>query len=264
MEDQEQPEKEIQPKATVQTPTSPPEAVATIKSGTADTAQQAKTTGQPEEELDETLLLSRYQEQYEKLPEEIKTRCSWEEVQERLLANNSEMLKRATGLRRGGILFGVDSNGEALFKDDGSIPLKYGFPSSCPPEEERKIIRVRSVEEAKRTYWANYFEIRRHAHENGYELFPHGESPQGKPVFSDEMNQAEAATGEQFVCSTGDLVGYEASFLECGDNPGMAITATVNRAGRLDDHWKASIAKNSPKGSRDETFVVGVIRLLRV
>ncbi len=51
MEDQEQPEKEIQPEATVQTPISPPEAVATVESGTADTAQQAKTTGQPKEEL---------------------------------------------------------------------------------------------------------------------------------------------------------------------------------------------------------------------
>ncbi len=265
MEDQEQPEKEIQPEATVQTPISPPEAIATIEGESDETAQQIIVSAQPEDEEElEALLLAKYKEQYDKLPTEIQSRCIWTAIQHELLANNSDKLKLAIGMRRGGILFGIDSNSRALFKDCGSLPIKYGRPTSCPPGGTNRLIEIKSFEDLKKTQPASYFETRESLHRDGYELFPYEQSPDGKPIFSDEIKQAEAQTGEKFVYSSGDLDGFEASFLENGGNPSILTTAAVHRAGRLDNNWNVALARNTYPRNRSSQFVTGVIRLLRV
>ena len=137
--------------------------------------------------------LEEYKEQYYGLPDEIKTRCPWEAITERLFANHSEKLNLAIAMQGGGEFFGIDSEGKALFKDKGVEPVMYGFDEEC------ELLRIydRDPKQMKQVVeWAIYRAIVYQVYEDGYEPFP----DDGDYGFSDEMKQA-LHTNKHFVAS---------------------------------------------------------------
>jgi len=61
--------------------------------------------------------LINYKLDWEKWDDKLKNEMPFEEIRRRLLANDGALLKRAEALTGGGVLFGVDENGRAVFTD---------------------------------------------------------------------------------------------------------------------------------------------------
>jgi len=215
--------------------------------------------------------LSLFRQQYERISNEAKGRCSWKAVVERLLANDSEKLKFVQSMQGGGELVGVDQDGKALFKDKGVEPVMYGFV------DWGRLIKIydRNPEQMKQVRkWANYFEIREQVLKDGYELF--NRSRHGNffvTDISDEMIQVMNHTKEPFVaCKDGKGVRY--SWLESGDDPDQADYAKYSS--NKDETYCYCCRANAnryllqvhvcyeryPEHAHDES--TGAIRLLRV
>ena len=71
--------------------------------------------------------LLRYADQYHLMSEEDKARITWQEIKERLEANEGRYLKLAEAMERGGTLFGVDKAGNPLIADAGNEPIMKGM-----------------------------------------------------------------------------------------------------------------------------------------
>ncbi len=109
---------------------------------------------------------------------DLKLRCSWEELRDRLLANECRFLNLAGAMRQGGMLFGVDESGNPLFTDCGDELLHMGLPY-FPARKEVCFVENQGVITC-----------------TGYELFPH---VFGECQKSPEMIMYEECAGRPFV-----------------------------------------------------------------
>lgn len=185
--------------------------------------------------------LQRYREDYDKWGNGLKIRCSWHTVQDRLLANGAHYLKLAEGLDQGGVMFGVDVEGNPLFADAGKMPGSY----------EKKYFEAR-----KKT---KFFD-----HENetpniptGYELFPY--APEKKKSL--EIVLYEKFTGEPFVQPLGEKMRAQC-WLEDGDwdsekNKGNTMVAKY-------DNRIAEVNIIMPELERGDNNTAVVRKLLRL
>lgn len=195
--------------------------------------------------------LSRYHQSYDCLPDDIKARCSWEDISGRLLAGGVVKLKQAAAMQGGGELFGIDREGRALIKDKGVEPVMYGF------NEDGKLMQIfdRDPEQmGKVQEWADYPQIRGKVRGDGYELF----TDDGYGFPGDEVRQVTENTGQLFVASErGDE--SRASWLESGREP--AFLARMAHFHPLDRLWPVSMCDGFEWKGRDWR---GAVRLLRV
>jgi hypothetical protein len=153
-----------------------------------------------------------FQKSYNNLPEDIKTRASWEDILKRLIDKNGEKLKLLSSYSE---FFGIDKQGRALFRIKGSAPVLYAL--TC----QGKILSYFGEGlSAKAKKWANYHEVRKQVIKEGYELFPY-DTVDGKPCPSDEMEQVMDNIGEP-------LVEKHATWLESGHEPNYAYIAHLS------------------------------------
>lgn len=126
-----------------------------------------------------------YRYMYENWEDEEKERATWNFVQDRLLTGNN--LEKAVSMHLGGILFGLDEQGNPMFADGGVEAIMTGL---------------------------NYRNSREAVMKKGYTLFPCHQ------IFekSTEVLKFEKFTREPFVRSE-DGECYRASWLESGENP---------------------------------------------
>lgn len=73
--------------------------------------------------MEENPRLQRFVEHYKRWPADEKTKCTWENIRERLLANNGHYLALAEAMAEGGLLFGIDVEGNPLVADGGTEPI---------------------------------------------------------------------------------------------------------------------------------------------
>jgi len=192
--------------------------------------------------------LALYRQQYDRLPDDIKARCGWEDAIARLLANGGEKLKLASAMQGGGQLVGIGTEGKALFKDKGVEPVLFGY------DKEKRLLKIydRDPEQMKLVvYWADYHEVREQVLKDGYELFVDN----GYYGFGNEMKQVEAHTKEPFVASANRDV-WRVSWLESGDKPVNARCAYFNPVG-----CRVGVTGITPAGNGDG---YGAVRRLRV
>lgn len=205
------------------------------------TAESAET-----ENLNPELVV--YYREYTSLPDNIKARTSWEAITERLLENDSEKLKLAKAMQGEGQLFGIDSEGNALFKDRGTEPVMYGF------NEKGKLLKIynRDPERMKQVQkWADYNTIREQVLEEGCELF----SYYGDRFFGDEIQQVRDHTQKLFIVSE-DRKEWRVSWLESGDSPDGARYIQFNPI-----NGSVDVFKDHPLYWNGN---YGAVRLLRV
>jgi hypothetical protein len=151
--------------------------------------------------------LAQYKIQYEKIDPASKARCTWEEFEGRMLANNDHYLKLAEKLIDNGILIGVDNEGNPLFADGGA--------------------------DAAFMMGMGYNDTRKALLNEGYEMFPsNGEYK------SNEILMCEAITGKDFVKET-------VTWIESGKNAGRPYVAFLDlsckkvliRQDNQEDNW---------------------------
>ena len=198
------------------------------------------------EKMNTSLII--YRRQYDELPDDVKALAKWEGIAERLLENNGEKLKLANTMQGGGELFGVDTEGRALFKDKGTGPVMFGYG------KKGKLLRIydRDPEQMKQVKkWCNYYEIREQALKDGYELF----ADDGHYGLGFEMKQVEKHTGESFIASE-NVEDYCSFWLESGVK---AVRAHIVYF--LPDGGGGIISEANPE---DRECYCGAIRLLRV
>jgi hypothetical protein len=141
-----------------------------------------------------------YKGQYESLPEGMRRRCSWQEIERRLLADDGMYLRLSEALNHGGLLFGIDESGNPLFADSGNEPVLTGM----------------NYADTRAAVWFTGEGESREA--TGYELFP---APD-ESIKSYEIEMFEAVAGMPFVKSPkGDKI--VSSWIESGDNPKKAL-----------------------------------------
>ncbi len=172
--------------------------------------ERAKALGGDTRSKVETILktpaLARFKADYERWSAKDKAKAPWEEVQERLLANEGYKLKRASAMNEGGVLFGIDSEGKFLVADGGLEPIMTGMNYA----DIREAVRFAKDDKGKKT-------------STGYEMFGYT----GKFDKSPEMLAFEAFTGQPFVKSPSGRE-WRFSWLESGDNFHLPRNAGFN------------------------------------
>ncbi len=187
----------------------------------------------------ETPPLVRFKADYERWPTKDKATATWEEVQKRLLANNGHYLNLASAMNEGGLLFGIDTEGNPLVADGGLRPIMCGMNYF----DTREAVRFTQNGEGEKT-------------PTGYEMFGFNRENQK----SHEVLAFEAFTAQPFVRSS-----YEqeaASWLESGDlDPSVGWTWSARGIYMAKDDLEANVRVVPPT-----VFYpfLGVRRLLRV
>lgn len=143
-----------------------------------------------------------FKAQYDKLPDEVKARCSWEELSGRLLAKEAHYLKLAMALQDGGELVYIDEQGNPVFRDGGVEPVLKGKSYN----KTREIL-----------YGADYEEGTSHY---GYEM----------PDSNEELCAIERITGRPFITSK-NRDEYRATHMESGENPSRSRYARFRPRG---------------------------------
>lgn len=183
-----------------------------------------------------------YRSQYEKLDDTLKFRCSWEEVMNRLLANDGHYLHLAEAMNEKGILFGVDEQGNPLFSDRGDGPMMFGMNYA----DARRFVLM------KKEGWKHVT--------TGYEMFPYSGCIDKSP----EIMMFEACTGNPFGhCPKGGPMRM--SWLESGGGPDYISNRVPRFSPRIivfDPRIQES--EISSKDPQFHDFLLGVRRLLRV
>jgi hypothetical protein len=203
-----------------------------------------------------------YHKEYDRLPEAIRARATWADINKRLLANEGKKLELAKEMQGRGQFFGIDNEGRALFKDRGTHPVMYGYVNGNAGEYLIQIYdRDRNTSQMERVErWADGDEILKLVYEEGYELFKDDGKGSGPNLrafgLSDEMKQAaNANTGRSFIaCKSHNLMSWVVS----GNNP-KSLTlhvAASYKAGGVEIHDRLSSTASDHK--------IGVVRLLRV
>lgn len=173
--------------------------------------------------------LARYKDHYQKWDPSLKSRCTWEEVERRLLANNKKYLQLANALNEGGVLFGIDESNNLLFADAGGPIMQEKTYNGA-----RKAVCFRQGHENDQTL-------------TGYQLFRYD----GLYLKSKEIEMFEAFTQKPIVGPGTFLI-----WLESGKNPQWGHVAVYNNA-----HKQVFVTALSAQTSRCD---LGVRRLLKV
>ena len=118
--------------------------------------------------------LAVYAEQYKNMAPEDKAKMTWAQVRARLTADDSKYLKLGRSMKNGGILFGVDIDGNPIIADGGGEPIMKGMTYA----DTRKAVYGEKGDET------------------GYEMFPY------TVTGSAEVEAYMDATGKPFVFST--------------------------------------------------------------
>lgn len=142
---------------------------------------------------------------------------SLEQVHEALLAQNGLGLERAMAMQGGGELFGIDENGQFLFKDRGTEPVMFGFDANG------KLLTIynRDPEQMEQVQeWATYEQIYEAVYgpegqPTGYELFP--DSPDCQKIGMIRVIESINCTDLPFVHGTEENEA-RASWLNSGRN----------------------------------------------
>ncbi len=174
-----------------------------------------------------------YRADYDRWEDYFKSICSWDEIEKRLMSNDWRYLDLAEKMHEGGVLFGVDFNGNPLFADGGEEPIMTDM---------------------------NYFDARNAVYftekdgrkvPTGYSMFPYI----GECSKSPEITLFESFTCNPFIKSA---KGIEARFswLESGNNPSLARFARF--------HGSRGIVKIGWSQPQDKNSWLGVRRLLKV
>ncbi len=135
----------------------------------------------------------------------IQAKCSWTEIQSRLLARDGHYLALAQAMEQGGELFGVDAEGNPLISDRGDEPIMKGMNY----KDTRDRVLYKHGADNKMITDKDGQPI-----STGYEMFPYSGDYEKSP----EILQYEAHTGKPFIKST---YGQEwrSSWVESGENP---------------------------------------------
>gem|GEM_PF-2659996 len=216
------------------------EELQTVREEIEESANTVIETAEPLSPEQAELRLEPYNAQYEKLGNDMKNKCSWEELMGRLLANDGRYLGLAEGLNEGGILFGVDVDGNPLFADDGLEPILTGMKYG----ETRN--RVLFEHDGAKMIKINGKKVR-----TGYVMFPYSGTYNKSP----EMIMFESFTGRPLIKSPkGDE--WRSSWLESGACPSLPRDASFEPAyGTVRVNEAYAPVYNSKRGVR---------RLLRV
>lgn len=158
--------------------------------------------------VEEDSRLKRFVGQYQRFSAEDKVRCPWANVRARLLNNNGRYLAFAEGMNLGGILFGVDKQGNPLFADVDKDPKNLPHCGLNYPDTRNAVYLKDPQGE-----WVP-------DNMTGYEMFPYDGAKDGhaRSDKSFEIMDFERFTGEPFVVSP-DRREFRSSWLESGENP---------------------------------------------
>jgi len=171
--------------------------------------------------------LARYKSQYENLRQEVRSRCTWEELSSRLNAKEGHYLKLAMDQQDGGELVYVDKDGNPVFRDGGVEPVMKGM-------------NYNDTREA--LYGKDYKEGTIH---HGYEM----------PDSEEEMREIEKATEKPFVASDNGIE-WRSSWMESKKNPSsVRLAVFVPGDGRVFVYGGGLPLRDPDRG---------VVRLLRV
>ena len=189
--------------------------------------------------------LARYAAQYQRMSEEDKGRMTWQEIKERLEANESRYLNLAKAMEQGGVLFGVDRAGNPLIADAGDEPIMKGM-----------------------NYWNTREAVYGKAgEETGYEMF---KVTIGDYEKTEEICAYEKATGKPFVfCPETDKEGkkipekkrWKSSWLDNRPNVDKTLSKTLTLC--FNPHSGKTCMFNDDS-SMEDVNRRGVRRLLRV
>lgn len=190
-------------------------------------AAGAVEVAEPQETAEAAALL-RYKGQYDKLSNEVQSRCTWEELSSRLNAKDSHYLNLAIAMQDRGELVHVDKDGNPVFRDGGVEPVMTGM-------------NYNKAREA--LYGKDYKEGTVH---HGYEM----------PNSEKEIREIEKFTKRPFVASD-NRKEWRSSWMESGKNPSFARNADFRPS---DGNVNVYGVYNPSYGNSNR----GVVRLLRV
>jgi hypothetical protein len=223
-----------------------------IRSLTKEGALAVSETADQLSPVERELLFMRYYPQLAKLDGPTRSRISWKNLQKRLVADNARYLKLAADMLGGGLLIGVDKEGNPLFADAGN---ELGFRGMTYHDARNRVLYKHS---GTQMIMCDGEPV-----STGYELFKpakqsvinmHDHKRRRFNIVSKEMKQYEAAAGTKFVLS--ERGGFAGSWLESGAKPVLPQVAECAAGGShvVIRRWD----------SGDHTPNIGVRRLLRV
>ncbi|MFA6917956.1 MAG: DUF4256 domain-containing protein [Candidatus Gracilibacteria bacterium] len=186
----------------------------------------------------------------------LKAKCSWTEIRNRLLANEGHYLTLAKAMEGGGVLFGIDKEGNPLISDRGDEPIMKGM--NYKDTRDRVLYKHTRLDIAGEMVLSED----KQPISTGYEMFPFLERST-RDNKSTEILQYESHTRKPFVKS---LNGKEcrSSWLESGEYlPRMEARQAVVRPYSIHSYdVGAEVEIDPPTFTGKNT--TGVRRLLRV
>lgn len=181
---------------------------------------------------------------------------TWETIEEKLLTNNSTLLKKAAEMQGKGTLIGVYPNGELCILDRGFEPVITAFDA----EENRITITtdtpnreavMRDV--AENGKFGDYWEIRQAAIEDGYTVPANLPDHKKKGIVA----AVEAVTSVPFVKSENREESRRSAILDCGD---VSRDTSVHAVNFYSNEGRAHVGYASP---RNRLSFRGAVRVLR-
>lgn len=163
-------------------------------------------------EIDEEKGVSDYRDELES---EGAAGSTWETIEERLLANDSTLLKKAAKMQGGGELIGVYPNGELLIKTRGPEPVITAFDAQnnrltiTTDTPNREAVMRDIVENGK---FGDYWEIRQAAIDDGYIIPADSLDFEKKGIVA----AVEVVSGKPFVRSSNGKE-WRSAILDCGN-----------------------------------------------
>lgn len=174
--------------------TKPPETQEDIE--TLIKRERARVPAELDSSVRESLLsnaMKRFKDNYGRIPSYQHRYCSWEIIEERLKADNYKKLQLAMAMQNGGELFGIDKEGKALFKDEGTEPVRYYLDGDGGKWRE---CFNGAKADAICPIWAGYNQIASIIAAQGYEFF----------ATEEEARMAEKYTGKPFVVRGNEFI----------------------------------------------------------
>jgi len=189
----------------------------------------------------------------------------WQTIQARLLANDSALLKQAaTKLQGGGELIGIYANGElaiidAADKNGNREPVITAFDNQgtrltikADTPNRKEIMQQISSGNGR---FANYWEIRNAALEDGFTLPPDSPKLRKEGIIA----AVQAITGKPFIHSKNDNEWCDA-ILDCGDEVTANSSSFIRTAYFSPTFETTGIDADSPINRRKNR---GAIRILK-
>jgi len=179
--------------------------------------------------------LAKYKANYDRWPNDLKAKLSWNEIVSRLIANDALLLSRAEKIN--GVMFGVDKNGKVVFASGQKEPEA---PFGMNYAQSRDAVMFEIDEQTGKKI------------PTGYELFEFEREDRSL------MEQLEEFTGHPIVASE-DGKEYRSIWLESGENRTWVYYAYFDP-----DGLKVSYAYVNDCKAEYKDPSRGVRRLLRV